>query len=160
VVASDLTPELLDRGRDLASAEGLDLRWEVGDAEALPYDDASFDAVISCVGVMFAPFHQAAADELVRVTRSGGRIGLIVAGGIRRGSDVVKAIALGATACAIGRPYLYGLAAAGQAGVAHVLTLFAEEMTRTMALLGVATVDELRQRGPELLRHRPRAFPS
>ena len=77
VVASDLTPELLDRGRELATAEGLDLRWEVGDAEALPYDDGSFDAVISCVGVMFAPFHQAAADELVRVTRPGGRIGLI-----------------------------------------------------------------------------------
>ena len=77
VVASDLTPELLDRGRELATAEGLDLTWEVGDAEALPYDDGSFDAVISCVGVMFAPFHQAAADELVRVTRPGGRIGLI-----------------------------------------------------------------------------------
>ena len=77
VVASDLTPELLDQGREAAAAEGLDLAWEVGDAEALPYDDGSFDAVISCVGVMFAPFHQAAADELVRVTRSGGRIGLI-----------------------------------------------------------------------------------
>ena len=94
--------------------------------------------------------------EIVQATS--GRIELIVDGGIRRGSDVVKAIALGATACAIGRPYLYGLAAAGQAGVAHVLTLFAEEMTRTMALLGVATIDELRQRGPELLRHRTRAF--
>ena len=77
VVASDLTPELLDRGREQAEAEGLQLTWEVGDAEALPYDDGSFDAVISCVGVMFAPFHQAAADELVRVTRPGGRIGLI-----------------------------------------------------------------------------------
>ena len=77
VVASDLTPELLDRGHELATAEGLDLAWEVGDAEDLPYGDGSFDAVISCVGVMFAPFHQAAADELVRVTRSGGRIGLI-----------------------------------------------------------------------------------
>lgn len=77
VIASDLTPELLDRGRELAAAEGPDLAWEVGDAEALPYDDSAFDAVISCVGVMFAPFHQAAADELVRVTRPGGRIGLI-----------------------------------------------------------------------------------
>jgi SAM-dependent methyltransferase len=77
VVASDLTPELLERGRELATAEGVSLEWEEGDAEALPYDDGSFDAVISCVGVMFAPFHQASADELVRVTRSGGRIGLI-----------------------------------------------------------------------------------
>ena len=90
--------------------------------------------------------------DIVRATA--GRVEIIVDGGIRRGSDVVKAIALGATACAIGRPYLYGLSVAGEAGVAHVLRLFREEMTRTMALLGVTTVDELRDRGPELLRHR------
>ncbi|WP_141015046.1 class I SAM-dependent methyltransferase [Nocardioides sambongensis] len=74
VTASDLTPELFDVGRADAAARGLTLRWEEGDAEALPYDDAAFDAVVSCVGVMFAPFHQRAADELVRVTRPGGRI--------------------------------------------------------------------------------------
>ena len=55
------------------------------------------------------------------VERTAGRVEIIVDGGIRRGSDIVKALALGADACAIGRPYLYGLAAAGQAGVAHVL---------------------------------------
>lgn len=77
VVASDLTPELFDAGREQAAAEGVALRWEVGDAEHLPYDDATFDVVTSCVGVMFAPHHQDAADELVRVCRPGGRIGLI-----------------------------------------------------------------------------------
>ena len=77
VVASDLTPELLDAGRLLAAAAGVDLAWEVGDAEALPYDDATYDAILSVVGVMFAPFHQAAADELARVCRPGGRIGLV-----------------------------------------------------------------------------------
>ena len=77
VVASDLTPELLDVGRAAAEAEGLDLAWEQGDAEALPYADDEFDAVISVVGVMFAPHHQAAADELVRVCRPGGTLGLI-----------------------------------------------------------------------------------
>jgi SAM-dependent methyltransferase len=77
VTASDLTPELLAVGRSYAEAEGLDLSWETGDAEALPYADEEFDAVLSCVGVMFAPHHQAAADELVRVCRSGGTIGLI-----------------------------------------------------------------------------------
>lgn len=92
--------------------------------------------------------------EIVQAT--GGRIELIVDGGVRRGSDVVTAIALGATACAIGRPYLYGLAAAGQAGVAHVLRLFATEMTRTMMLLGVSSFAELRARGPELVRRRAR----
>ena len=53
------------------------MTWEEGDAEALPYPDAAFDVVLSCVGVMFAPHHQQAADELVRVCRPGGRIGLI-----------------------------------------------------------------------------------
>ncbi len=75
VVATDLTPELLETGS--AQAEGVDLTWQQADAEALPFGDASYDAVVSCVGVMFAPHHQVAADELVRVCRPGGRIGLI-----------------------------------------------------------------------------------
>jgi SAM-dependent methyltransferase len=77
VVATDLTPELLDTGRLLAAEAGADLAWRVADAEALPFGDAEFDAVLSCVGVMFAPHHQASADELVRVTRPGGTIGLL-----------------------------------------------------------------------------------
>ena len=77
VTASDLTPELFAAGRAEAARRGADLEWETADAEALPFADASFDAVLSTVGVMFAPHHQAAADELVRVCRPGGRIGLI-----------------------------------------------------------------------------------
>ncbi|GAA3714315.1 class I SAM-dependent methyltransferase [Microlunatus aurantiacus] len=77
VTASDLTPELLERGRVVATNEGLDIAWETADAEALPYGDDSFEVTTSCVGVMFAPHHQPAADELLRVTRAGGRIGLI-----------------------------------------------------------------------------------
>jgi SAM-dependent methyltransferase len=77
VVASDLTPDLLETGRQAAGRVGAQLRWEVADAEALPYADGEFDAAISCVGVMFAPHHQVAADELVRVVRPGGRIGLL-----------------------------------------------------------------------------------
>ena len=76
VVASDLTPELLEAGRTLAG-DRLSITWEAGDAEALPYEDSSFDAVISCLGAMFAPHHQDAADELVRVCRPDGRIGLL-----------------------------------------------------------------------------------
>ncbi len=72
VTASDLTPELLERGRSRAEAEGLTVRWEPGDAERLPYEDAMFDAVLSCVGVMFAPNHAASAAEMLRVTRPGG----------------------------------------------------------------------------------------
>lgn len=77
VTATDLTPELLEVGRAAADQEGLDLTWAVADAEALPYDDAAFDVVMSCIGVMFAPHHQQAADELVRVCRPGGTIGVL-----------------------------------------------------------------------------------
>lgn len=77
VTASDLTPELLDAGRRLSEARGLDITWDVADAEALPYHDGLFDRVLSCAGVMFAPHHQKAADEIVRVCRPGGTVGLI-----------------------------------------------------------------------------------
>lgn len=77
VVALDLTPELLEAGRGAAGAQGLDLEWVEGDAEDLPFKDATFDAVISCVGVMFAPNHRQSAAELVRVCRPGGTIGLL-----------------------------------------------------------------------------------
>ena len=77
MVASDLTPRLLEAGRARAEAEGLTLQWREADAEHLPFDDASFDVVMSSIGVMFAPHHQAAADELVRVCRPGGTIGLL-----------------------------------------------------------------------------------
>lgn len=77
VVASDLTPELFDVGRRLAAEAGAELEWREADAEALPFADDEFDVTLSTVGVMFAPFHQPAADELVRVTKAGGRIALI-----------------------------------------------------------------------------------
>ena len=77
VTASDLTPELLDIGEHRAHRLGLDIRWREADAEFLPFNDGEFDTVLSCVGVMFAPFHQPVADELTRVTRSGGTIALI-----------------------------------------------------------------------------------
>lgn len=77
VVASDLTPELFDAGRRKAAERGVELEWREADAEALPFDDDAFDRVLSCIGVMFAPHHQPAADELVRVCRPGGTLGLI-----------------------------------------------------------------------------------
>ena len=77
VVASDLTAALLDVGRRRAEAEGLAVEWVEADAEALPFPDASFDVVTSSVGVMFAPDHVAAANELLRVCRPAGLIGLV-----------------------------------------------------------------------------------
>ncbi len=77
VTASDLTPELLEAGRRHAEAEGVTLEWVEADAEHLPFADASFDVVMSSIGAMFAPHHQDVADELVRVCRPGGTIGLL-----------------------------------------------------------------------------------
>jgi L-lactate dehydrogenase (cytochrome) len=73
----------------------------------------------------------------------GGRVEIICDGGMRRGSDIIKAVALGATACMAGRAYLYGLAAAGELGVDKVLGLLADDVRRTMALLGVTRISEI-----------------
>ncbi len=72
----DYVPSLVETAQQRAAAEGLDITFEVGDAEALPYDDGAFDYVLSAIGVMFTADHQKAADEMVRVTRRGGRIGM------------------------------------------------------------------------------------
>ena len=77
VVASDLAPELLEAGQARAAAQGVELEWREADAEALPFADGQFDIVMSCLGVMFAPHHQASACELLRVCRPGGTIGLL-----------------------------------------------------------------------------------
>jgi L-lactate dehydrogenase (cytochrome) len=73
----------------------------------------------------------------------GGSVEIICDGGVRRGSDIVKALALGADACMVGRAYLYGLGAAGELGVDCVLEWLLDELRRTMALIGVTTIDEI-----------------
>jgi L-lactate dehydrogenase (cytochrome) len=73
----------------------------------------------------------------------GDRVEVICDGGVRRGSDIVKAVALGAKACMAGRAYLYGLGAAGEQGVDYVIRLLASDVRRTMALLGAARIDDL-----------------
>ena len=77
-----------------------------------------------------------------------GRVPVLIDGGLRRGADVVKALALGATACLIGRPALWGVSVAGEAGVAHVLDIFRREIDRAMGLVGAARIADL---GPDLL---------
>jgi SAM-dependent methyltransferase len=74
VTGLDLTPELLEHARRHAAEEELEIDWVAGDAEALPFDDASFDRVLSTIGVMFAPRQQLAAAELARVCKPGGRV--------------------------------------------------------------------------------------
>jgi len=76
VTSTDYVASLLERGAERARAEGLLVRFQAADAEALPFDDASFDAVLSTFGVMFAPDHVTAAAQMARVCKPGGRIGL------------------------------------------------------------------------------------
>jgi L-lactate dehydrogenase (cytochrome) len=96
----------------------------------------------------------ASIDALPAVVEAiGGRIPILVDGGVRRGADVVKALALGAAACLLGRPQLWGLAVAGEAGVAHVLDIYRREIDRVMGLCGAARIADL---GPDLLFKRPR----
>ncbi|MCM3886874.1 class I SAM-dependent methyltransferase [Frankia sp. R82] len=77
VVGIDYVPDLLTTARARAAAEGLTVDFQVGDAEALPFPDASFDAALSVFGSMFAPDHHRTAAELIRVTRPGGTLGLV-----------------------------------------------------------------------------------
>ena len=76
VTGADLAPALVETARRLAADEGLDITFEVADAEQLPYGNADFDVVSSSFGAIFAPDHEAVAHELARVTRPGGRLGL------------------------------------------------------------------------------------
>jgi ubiquinone/menaquinone biosynthesis C-methylase UbiE len=76
VTSTDYVPELLDKGAERAMAEGLDVDFQVADAENQPFEDRSFDVVLSTFGVMFAPDQPRAAAEMARVVRPGGRIGL------------------------------------------------------------------------------------
>jgi L-lactate dehydrogenase (cytochrome) len=82
----------------------------------------------------------------------GDKLELIVDGGIRRGTHIIKALAQGADACSLGRGYLFGLAAGGQAGVERALTIFKTELERSLTLLGVSDVSQLNE---SHLRHLP-----
>ncbi len=96
----------------------------------------------------------ASLDALPRIVEAvDGRIPVLVDGGVRRGADVVKALALGAAACLIARPQLWGLAMGGEAGVANVLEIYRQEIDRTMGLCGVTTIGEINR---ALISHRSR----
>jgi SAM-dependent methyltransferase len=136
VIASDLTPELFEAGRQRATEAGVELEWRTADAEDLPFDAESFDAVISSIGVMFAPHHELAADELIRVTRRGGRIGLLSwtpAGFVGR---------IFATMKPFNAPLPEGAQPAPLWGdEAHVRELFGDRIDDVTALRDTVTVD-------------------
>ena len=118
--------------------------------------DLGFDGVVvSNHGGRQLDFAVATLDALPDiVTAAGDRLEVLLDGGIRRGTDIVKALALGADAVMIGRPYLYGLAARGEEGVSAILGILEEELERALILLGVSKLSEL---GPDLLQRVSRA---
>jgi L-lactate dehydrogenase (cytochrome) len=118
MVAGAVVGEAGDKGRD--AARGLCKRCRQLDTSATPID-----------------YLPAIRDRIQDDAQ------LIADGGIRRGTDVLKAIALGADGCSIGRPYLYGLAAGGEAGVARVLEIFRSEIERDMRLMGRTRIADI-----------------
>ena len=146
VVASDLTPALLEQARAAGAAGGAVLEWREADAEALPFDDGAFDVTMSCVGVMFAPHHQRSADELVRVTRAGGRIGVLSwtpAGFVGQMLATMKPY-LPPPPAGVSPPPLWGQEA-------HVRELFGDRVedvevgTRTVRIERFATAEDFRE---------------
>ena len=130
------------------------LKGILSGADALRAADAGMDGIIvSNHGGRQVDGAIAALDALPAVAGAvGSRLTVLFDSGIRTGADIVKAVALGAQAVLIGRPYVYGLGLGGEAGVRHVLRALRNEFELTMKLAGVASLAEL---GPELLQHRP-----
>jgi L-lactate dehydrogenase (cytochrome)/(S)-mandelate dehydrogenase len=115
-----------------------------------------FDGVVvSNHGGRQLEYAQATLDALVDIAAAAGdRMEILLDGGVRRGTDVIKALCLGADAVMIGRPYIYGLAVSGEKGASAVLDILAEELERALLLLGVGDIDDL---GPDLLARRGEA---
>jgi len=123
-----------------------------GEDAALAVDHGCDAVIVSNHGGRQCDHLPATIDVLAEVVGAvGGRAQVLLDGGVRRGSDVVKALALGADACLVGRPWLYGLATGGEAGVVQALEILRTEIDRTLALVGRPGVDEL---DPSVLRRR------
>lgn len=140
------------------SATWRDLEWLQGQTrlpvvlKGIASDDDAARAIAAGVKAIAVSNHGGrtldtlpAAFDLLRpiADRVAGRVPLLVDGGVRRGTDVLKALALGASAVMIGRPYVYGLAVAGSLGVAHVLSILRTELEMAMALTGCATLADI-----------------
>src|SRR5829696_2376056 len=153
VTLADYIAQQMDPGLTWSDAEWLRSVWDgpivvkgiqtVADAK-IAADEGIEAIALSNHGGRQLDSAPAIADLVAPVADAvGDRIEIICDGGVRRGSDIVKALALGARACMAGRAYLYGLGAAGERGVDHVLQMFDADMRRTMALIGAHDVERL-----------------
>jgi L-lactate dehydrogenase (cytochrome)/(S)-mandelate dehydrogenase len=150
--------EILHREIELATFSWDDLQWireqwpgALYVKGVLEAEDAARAVAVGCDGVVVSNHGGRQLDHLpgalealpAVVAAVGGRAEVLLDGGVRRGTDVVKALALGARAVLIGRPLIYGLIVGGERGVADVLGIFRSELDRALALMGVGGVDEL-----------------
>lgn len=151
-------PELLDPSMAWSDVDALRAIWKgplilkgvLSPAEARAAIDHGIDGlIVSNHGGRQLDGAVSSLDALPGIAEAvGGRIPVLLDGGVRRGADVVKALALGASACLIARPQLWGLATAGEAGVTQVLDIFRREIDRAMGLSGITRVEDI---GPDLL---------
>ena len=152
----DYVNSQFDRTVTWKDVEWLRNQWDgpLAIKGVLSPDDAANAAKVGADAIMISNHGGRQLDgspapvDLVRPFRDrvGGKVELIVDGGIRRGTDIVKSIALGADGCSFGKAYLYGLAAGGQAGVERALGLLRTELVRTMTLLGCSSIDQIGER--------------
>jgi L-lactate dehydrogenase (cytochrome) len=154
----------LDASVTWADVESIRSQWQgplvikglVSAPDALRAAEAGVDAVVLSNHGGRQLDQAIAPVEMVPEVREavGDRVQVLVDSGVRRGTDIVTAVALGADACLIGRPYLYGLGVAGEQGVRHCLALLGAEVQRALQLLGVTSLDQVRAEGRELVRRR------
>jgi L-lactate dehydrogenase (cytochrome) len=153
VSVGDYFAEMLDQSMSWADAEALRAKWGgpfclkgvMSVSDALKAVDIGADAImVSNHGGRQLDGSRSPFDQISEISDAvGGKLDIILDGGVRRGSHVLKAIAAGATACSGGRMYLYSLAAAGQPGVEKALGNLKSEIERDMKLLGVKSISEI-----------------
>jgi isopentenyl diphosphate isomerase/L-lactate dehydrogenase-like FMN-dependent dehydrogenase len=141
-----LTLETIDRLKKITSMKVLIKGIETREDAQLCCDHGADGIVVSNHGGRAAESGRATIESLPEVVEAvGGRVPVLVDGGIRRGSDVFKALAMGARAVGIGRPYLWGLAAFGQPGVERVIDILRAEFLLTMRQCGARSIDEIKR---------------
>ena len=155
----ETSPAAIDVLPNIGDALGGVRKWAIAkDAEeAALRRGASIDAAAAATRAALDEDADDGSPPLALAKKTGLAVELVVDGGVQRGTDVLKGLALGADAVALGKPYLYGLGAGGEAGVDRAFTILRDELERAFGLLGVGTTAELRRRigrGEGLVRRR------
>ena len=143
--SASLTWDFIKRVRDVTKMKIMVKGLESGEDAALAVDNGADGIVVSNHGGRATETGRATIESLAEVVQAvAGRIPVLVDGGVRRGTDVFKALALGASAVCIGRPYIWGLASFGEQGVDRVLEILSTELRLAMAGCGTRAISEIK----------------